>query len=148
MLFRSRQQVCEKVFQSALFERAQGVNAWVFSDPNAADMFEARWLADEIGRAAGDCAQVAKHAGLLTQPGVLKFFVGKPMGSHCLGHVVATVCGTNEPPEVLIETLANGLPVGQARVQPLQDGRPQASGLEPRACIDAVFDGLDKTLAP
>jgi hypothetical protein len=144
-----RQQICEKVFQSAMFQRAQGVAAWVFADPHGADVFEARWLAKEVGRAPVEgCAVLAKYAGQLADPEVLKFFVGEPMGMNCLGHAISAACGKNDAPDVLIQALTAGLPAGEGRVSPLQNARPQASALEPKACINAVLDALDKTLAP
>lgn len=144
-----RQQVCEKIFQSSMFQRAQGTNAWVFADPHGADVFEARWLAGEVARSQGvNCGTLAKFADQLGEPEVLKFFAGEPMGLRCLGHAVAVACGKNDAPEVLVQAIDAGLPTGAARAQPLQDARPQASALEPKVCINAVLDALDKTVAP
>ena len=144
-----RQQICEKVFQSSMFQRAQGSRTWVFADPHGADVFEARWLAGEVARSQGvDCGTLAKFADQLAEPEVLKFFAGEPMGLRCLGHAVAAACGKNPAPDVLTQAVDAGLPTGAARAQPLQDARPQASALEPKACINAVLDALDKTVTP
>ena len=90
-----RQQICEKVFQSSMFQRAQGSRTWVFADPHGADVFEARWLAGEVARSQGvDCGTLAKFADQLAEPEVLKFFAGEPMGLRCLGHAVAAACGS------------------------------------------------------
>jgi hypothetical protein len=144
-----RAQICEKVFQSALFQRAEGAAAWRFADTNTAELFTARFVVGEVARSTGaDCATVAKYPSLLASPGVLKFFAGEKMGQRCLAQVVASACGKNADPAVLSTTLAAGLPLGQPRVQALQDARAQASSLEPKACIGTVLDALDNTLEP
>jgi hypothetical protein len=143
-----RRAVCEKTFQSALFQRAQGVDSWVFADRNTTDLFEARWLNSEVARTpAGDCKVIAERGDLLANPGVLRFFAGQPFGQRCLGHTVAALCAKGEAAATLADTLDLGLPAGQARSQALLDARAQATNLGQGACVSAVLDTLDKTVA-
>ena len=140
-----RRQVCEKTFQSALFSQTEGKQAWAFSDSATSDLMLARWLGGEIARGpAGDCSAVTRNGELLAAPGVTQFFAGQPAGQHCVAHVAAALCNRQIPTSVIADNLDRGLPVGAARAQSLKDARAMASGLQPKACVAAVLDGLDK----
>lgn len=143
-----RRAVCEKTFQSALFQRAQGVDSWVFADRNTTDLFEARWLGGEVARTpAGDCKVISDRGDMLANPGVLRFFAGQPYGQRCLAHTVAALCAKGETAPNLADALDTGLPAGPGRAQALQDARAQATNLGQGPCVTAVLDSLDKTVA-
>ena len=142
-----RKHVCEKTFQSALFVRTEGSQAFTFSDRATTDLFLARWLAGEISRGKDDCTLVAKHADLLGNPGITRFFVGQPAGQRCLGHAIDALCKKSDKPGANVAVLDEGLPIGAARVQPLKDARATASSMAQKACVTAVLDDLDKTVA-
>lgn len=144
-----RLQVCEKLFQSALFHRTEGASSWSFADRSSSDLFMARWLGGEIARTpTGDCTIIGRHAEVLGSAGVLRFFAGQPYGQRCLGHAIAAACGKGDVTNTVVDTLSGGLPSGPARAQALQDARAAVSGLDQKTCTGAVLDALDKTIAP
>lgn len=141
-----RKQVCEKTFQSAMFQPGEGAT-YVFADRNTQDLFLGRWLAGEVSRAPGqDCGVIAQHDDLIARPGVTKFLVGQKFGQRCLANVIAQVCKHTDA-AAMTAAIELGLPVGKARTPILQEARAAGSNLQPAACIKQVLDDLDKTLA-
>ncbi|MSP90953.1 MAG: hypothetical protein EXR79_03985 [Myxococcales bacterium] len=144
-----REHVCEKTFQSALFQKTDGSHAFTFADRGTTDLFLARWLNGELARSpTNDCAIVGQHQDLLAGPGVVRFFASQPLGARCLAHTIGVLCdraaaATGDHVKLLDE----GLPGGPARVQPLQDARAMASAQAQKACVVSVLDALDKTVA-
>ncbi len=144
-----RKQVCEKTYQSQLFKADGSSGNWIFADRNSADLFQARWLGGEIARTpAGDCGLITKHADLLGNQGVLRFFAGQPFGQRCLAQAASVRCSKGDGVAVLSELFDQGLPGGPARAQALQDARAAATGLanSEKECVSGVLDNLDKTL--
>lgn len=140
-----KQHVCEKTFQSALFRPADGGKGFVLSDRNTTDLFLARWVNAEVARTgSGDCAAVAKHAELLISDGVMRFFVGQTFGQRCLAHAIDSVCARAEKPADMAAIFDDGLPIGSARAQPLQEARAAASTMPQKACVTKVLDDLDQ----
>ncbi|MBM4342201.1 MAG: hypothetical protein FJ100_02355 [Deltaproteobacteria bacterium] len=144
-----KRHVCEKTFQSAMFQRGEGSGGYVFADRATQELFLGRWINGEIARAPGqDCATLDKQKDLLANLGVLRIVVGQPLGQRCLGHAIAHKC-TQAPDAVAEFTTAieQGVVSGKARAQVLQEARAAASGLQPKACIDQVLGDLDRTIS-
>ena len=144
-----RQHVCEKTFQSALFQKTEGTHVFTFADRGTTDLFLARWLNGELARSpTNDCALVGKNKDLLASPGVVRFFASQPLGARCLAHTIGVLCEkAAAAPAEHIQLIDAGLAGGPGRVQPLQDARAMASAQAQKACVVAVLDGLDKTVA-
>ncbi len=144
-----KRHVCEKTFQSAMFQRGEGSGGYVFADRATQELFLGRWLNGEIARSSGqDCATVDKHKDLLANLGVLRIAVGQPLGQRCLGHIIAHKCAS--APDGAVEFTAaieQGVVSGKARAQVLQEARAAASSLQPKACIDQVLGDLDRTIS-
>ena len=144
-----KRHVCEKTFQSAMFQRAEGSGTYVYADRATQELFLARWLNGEVARSGGqECATMDKSPDLLANLGVLRFFVGQPFGQRCLGYTIAHKCA--KAPEGVVEFTAaieQGIATGKARAQIVQEARAAASGLQPKACIDQVLGDLDRTIS-
>lgn len=143
-----KRHVCEKTFQSAMFQRGDGTGSYVFADRATLELFLARGLNNDIARSPGqDCGTVDKAADLLANAGVLRFLVGEPLGQRCLAQVIAHKC-TKQPDGTADFTAAieQGIVAGKARNQVLQDARAAATALQPKACIDQVLNDLDRTV--
>lgn len=144
-----KRHVCEKTFQSAMFQRGEGSGGYVFADRATQELFLGRWLNGEIARSTGqDCATLDKHKDLLANVGVLRIVVGQPLGQRCLANVIAHKCAS--VPDGAAEFTAaieQGIVSGKARAQVLQDARAAASSLQPKACIDQVLGDLDRTIS-
>jgi pimeloyl-ACP methyl ester carboxylesterase len=142
-----RRHVCEKTFQSALFQKTEGTKTFAFADSGTTHLFLARWLNGELARSAtGDCKILDNHAELLVTPGVVRFFVGQPMGQRCLAQVANLMCAKSDKRADHVALVDEGLPGGPGRVQPLLDARAMAGGMTQKACVTAIVDDLDKTV--
>lgn len=113
----ARKYVCEKMLQSALFDRIEGAAEWRFDHQSVADLFLARWLDREIGRFQGDCEVVEKHAGWIGQRDIAGYLVGQPNGRRCIPQVAAVMCAAHEETfeRGLSDLLYKGLPMTAER---------------------------------
>ncbi len=109
--------VCEKILQSALFDRIVGVEEWRFDHQNVSDLFLARWLDREITRFQGDCEVVDKHASWIGERDIAGYLVGQPAGRRCLPQVAASICAAHKETfeRGLGDLLYKGLPTGKER---------------------------------
>lgn len=108
--------ICEKILQSALFERIAGAKEWKFAHKNVADLFLARWVDREIKRTGGSCDVVSHHGAWLGSKDVAGYLVGQPTGRACLLQATSALCkasGNFERGNV--DLLYKGLPIGPAR---------------------------------
>ena len=141
-----QRQICEKILQSALFERIAGSRLWRFSHRTVSDLFLARWLDRELAGRKGDCAVVTERAELLESKDVAGYLLGQPQGRACLREVVHGLCkaakGESKPNDV--ELIYVGMPLGAeraARVQAAQAAE-KAAGEQADACVTATLAAL------
>lgn len=144
-----KRHVCEKTFQSALFQRSEGSGSYVYADRATHEFFLARYINGEIARSSGqDCATLEKSADALINHSVVKFLVGQPFGQRCLAHLIAHKCvKAADATTDFVSSVELGLPTGKARAMVLQEARATASGMQPKACIDQVLADLDRTIS-
>ena len=118
--------VCERLFQSVVFERIQGAREWKFGHSAVADLFVARWLEQQLAKTPGKCDALDAPSALLDQKehkDVGLYLLSRPNGSKCLGPVTKALCATNGGPVGLSTTIARSLPVGDARLQAIASAR-------------------------
>jgi len=107
------ERVCERIFQSALFEPRTG-GGFRLAGAGLVDLFLGRWLDQQIDPKALDCKAVLKHASVLQGRDVFVFLLGQPQGMRCIMPLLDDRCG-REPKSDQIEALDDGLPTGRAR---------------------------------
>ena len=144
-----KRHVCEKTFQSAIFQRAEGSGTYSYADRATQEFFMARQVNGDIARSPGqDCATLEKSADQLINNGVVKFLVGQPFGQRCLAHLIAHKCTkAADATTDFVAAVELGLATGKARALILQEARATASGMQPKACIDSVLADLDRTIS-
>jgi hypothetical protein len=109
-------QVCEKLFQSVVFEPLQANKPeWKFSHQAIADLFVARWLDAHIGKANSACDMVTQQADEFASKEVGGYLVGRPNGAKCLAQVTRNLCKAGGFNKGLVQQVQRGLPLGQAR---------------------------------
>jgi len=144
-----KRHVCEKTYQSALFQRAEGSGSYVLADRATQDFFLARQINGEIARSPGqDCGTVEKHTDALNNQNILRFLVGQPFGGRCLAHIVANRCA--HQPDAAADwtaTIELGVVIGKARALVVQEARAAGSSLQPKVCIDRALADLERTIA-
>jgi hypothetical protein len=141
--------ICERLFQSVLFERIQGAREWKFGHQAAADLFVARWVEAQLAKTPGRCDAVDAPTSLLADKehrDVATYLVSRPNGSRCLASVIRTLCTSNGGPNGLAQQLSRGLPPGNARYDTISLAKDQESarGEKPEACVNQVLGQLRK----
>ena len=141
--------VCERLFQSVLFERIQGVREWKFGHQAVSDLFVARWVEAQLAKTPGRCDAVEAPTSLLADKEhreIATYLVGRPNGSRCLTAVTRALCASNGGPNGLMAQISRGLPVGVARIDTITAARDQeaARGEKADACVTQVLGQLRK----
>ena len=136
--------VCEKILQSALFERIAGVREWRFGHRNVADLFLARWLDREVGETG--CAAVNKNSGWVGSKEVIGYLVGQPNGRNCAFELAAAMCKAHGYERHDVDLLYKGLPVGALRAPLVKAARKAAkaagTGTPELACAAKIVTSL------
>ncbi len=141
----ARKYVCEKMLQSALFDRIEGAEEWRFDHQSVADLFLARWLDREITRFQGDCEVVDKHAGWIGQRDIAGYRVGQPAGRRCLPQVAAVMCAAHEETfeRGLGDLLYKGLPMTAERRTLVSDATKAVSRWKKATpCVKKLIESL------
>ncbi len=141
--------VCERLFQSVLFERIQGAHEWKFAHQAVADLFVARWLEGQLGKTPGNCDAVEAPTSLLADKEhreIASYLVSRPNGSRCLDAVTRVLCASNGGPAGLAQQLSRGLPLGAARIDAITAAKDQESARNDKAdaCVNQVLSQLRK----
>ncbi len=137
--------VCEKILQSALFDRIVGAEEWRFDHQNVSDLFLARWLDREITRLQGDCEVVDKHASWIGEREIAGYLVGQPAGRQCLPQVAASICAAHKETfeRGLGDLLYKGLPTGKERGALVETARTAVSRWKKATpCVKSLVGGL------
>ena len=136
--------VCEKILQSALFERIAGVREWRFGHRNVSDLFLARWLDREVAK--GGCAAVDANAAWLGSKEVVGYLVGQPKGGGCLFQVATAMCKAHGYERHDVDLLYRGLPRAAARAPLIKTARKasKAAGkaTPELACAHKIINSL------
>jgi len=141
--------VCERLFQSVLFERIQGQREWKFANQAIADLFIARWLDGQLAKTPGKCDAIDAPASLLQEKDhreVATYLVSRPNGARCLNQVAHALCTANGGANGLAQQLSRGLPVGVARIDTITTAKDveAARGDKADACVNQVLGQLRK----
>lgn len=137
--------VCEKVLQSALFDRLIGAEEWRFDHQNVADLFLARWLDRELARFQGDCEVVDKHAAWIGERDIAGYLVGQPNGRRCLPQVAAAMCAAHGETfeRGLGDLLYKGLPIGTDRRKLVDEASKAVSRWKKATpCVKSLIQSL------
>ena len=143
----SKQPLCERLLQSALFKQDPDPGVWHFTNQTVGDLFLARWLAQAV-QAGGktDCSVIAAKADLLESSEVAGFVVGLPAGQQCLWPIAQELCQRSGFARSVIEQLDQGLPAGAVRVSLLQELQRDLEAAPNDPCLTALVEGLLKTV--
>ncbi len=141
--------LCERLFQSVLFERIQGAREWKFAHQAVADLFVARWLEAQLAKTPGRCDAVEAPTSLLADKEhheIATYLISRPNGSRCLNAVTHALCASNGGPTGLAQQLSRGLPVGVARIEAISTAKDQEAARNDKAdaCVNQVLGQLRK----
>ncbi len=141
--------VCERLYQSVLFERIQGAREWKFAHQAVADLFVARWVEAQLAKTPGRCDAVEAPTSLLADKEhreIATYLVSRPNGSRCLNAVTHALCTANGGPTGLAPQLSRGLPVGIGRIESVQTAKDQEAARNDKAdaCVNQVLGQLRK----
>lgn len=142
-------EVCERLFQSVLFERIQGAQEWKFGHQMVADLFVARWLEAELAKTPGKCELLETPASMLHDKEhreIATYLVSRPHGSRCLATITKLLCTANGGASGLAPQLSRGLPVGNARIEVTAAAKEAeaAKGDKADQCVVQVLGQLRK----
>ena len=111
-------QVCEKLFQSVLFEpMVATMPQWKFGHQMIADLFVARWIEAQLAKAPGNCDVVTQQTEMIAGKEVAGYLVGRPFGAKCLAQVARALCKQGGFKKNDVTMLHKGLPLGPARAE-------------------------------
>ena len=141
--------VCERLYQSVLFERIQGAPEWKFASQPVADLFVARWVEAQLAKTPGHCDAVDAPTSLLADKehrDVATYLVSRPNGARCLHNVLRVLCTSNGGPAGLSQQLSRGLPAGNARYDAISMAKDQETthGEKGDTCVSQVLAQLRK----
>lgn len=143
-------QICEKLFQSVLFERIGGTDdpqskmpsQWKFGHQAIADLFVARWIDAELAKTPGNCAVVDQHAADLVGKEVGGYLVGRGAGAKCLAPVAHALCKANGFDKFKVAMLYKGLPLGPQRAEFVKAAKDWEAAHGADACVTKMLAGL------
>lgn len=142
--------VCEKLFQSVLFERIAGTGAgadaagaqWKFGFQDVADLFVARWMEAQLAATPGQCTVVTQQADMLAGKTIAGYLVGRPNGARCLQPVARALCKDGGFNKSKVTMLYKGLPLGPTRAGFVQQARDAEVKQGADACMTQVLGAL------
>lgn len=141
--------ICERLFQSVVFERIQGAEEWRFGHSAVADLFVARWLEAQLAKTPGKCDALDAPSALFHQKehrDIAVYLLSRPNGARCLGAVTRALCESNGGAVGLATTISRGLPVGNSRIEAVATARDAeiAKGDKADPCASQVLNQLRK----
>jgi hypothetical protein len=142
--------VCEKLFQSVLFERIVGTGAgqdaagaqWKFGFQDIADLFVARWLEAQLLKTPGQCTAVTQQAEMVAGKTIAGYLVGRPGGARCLQPVAKALCKDGGFNKTKVALLYKGLPLGPTRAGFVQQAKEAESKQGADACTTQLLGAL------
>jgi hypothetical protein len=143
-------QLCEELFQSVLFERIGGnmgalsAAEWKFGNQGQADLFTARWLDSELGKAGDNCAMLDAHSVMFDgSKEVAGYLVGRPHGGKCVAKVAQLLCKAKpDQKKNHVRQIYRGLPPGDARRPLVSAAKEAAAKSTPDGCTVDVLGAL------
>jgi len=143
-------EVCEKIFQSVLFEKIGGTgegtkNAteWKFGHQTVADLFVARWMDAELAKTPDRCDLLDAHVDMIGGKDIAGYLVGRPNGARCLAHVAHALCkvsGGFQKSHVTL--LYKGLPLGAQRGLLVKAAKEQEASHGAEPCATQILGAL------
>ncbi len=142
-----QRQVCEKLFQSVLFDRLQGADKagagqWQFGFQDIADLFVARWLEAQLALTPNACTAVEQHAEMIAGKTIAGYLVGRPNGARCLQSVTRAMCKSGGFSKDKVGMLYKGLPLGPSRAGFVQQAKDFESKHGADACATQILGAL------
>ncbi|HAN30506.1 MAG TPA: hypothetical protein DCQ06_02815 [Myxococcales bacterium] len=147
-----RRQVCEKALQSVVFEKDNELDGeagrWRLSDADMVALFRARWINNKLAALPTNaCAELPKYKRHLLNRSVLHYVVAEPMTQHCLGPTLRMLCEGDRKAPRHLETVIEGLPIGQMRFQVVEEARAFEAEKGPNACVIGGLDAIAQTIS-
>lgn len=147
-----RRQVCEKALQSVVFQKIgdkHGEEArWAFFDAGMAALFRARWINGELAKLpTGACKTLDTFAEHVRAPMTLRFMIAQPIVQRCLASTLRLLCQGDAKQATHLDSLIEGLPVGQKRFQMVEEGRAFEAENGKNSCVVASLDAIAKTIS-
>ena len=146
----ANREVCEKIFQSVLFEKIGGTgegtkNAaeWKFGHQTVADLFVARWLDAELAKTPERCDLLDAHTDMLGGKDIAGYLVGRPNGARCLAQVTHALCkvaGGFQKSNVTL--LYKGLPLGPQRAILVKAAKDHEASHGAEPCVTQTLGAL------
>jgi hypothetical protein len=143
----SPESVCEKVFQSALFQPIPDDRAVKFASIGLANLFIARWLdVDLAAQPKLNCGQALKHAEFVQDDDVFRFLIAQPAGLKCVMPLLDDRCSRIKNLKAdQVEILDAGLPIGKARPQMIQQMRAGYEATHWKLCVKNTLTSMEGT---
>lgn len=140
----NHEQVCEKLFQSALFRPVSGDKSVQFASAGLANLFLARWLDGEM--APANCQTALQHADLVRDDDVFRFLIAQPAGLKCVMPLLDDRCSRIKNLKAdQVEILDAGLPIGKARPQIIQQMRAGYEATHWKLCVKNTLTSMEGT---
>ncbi|MSP91893.1 MAG: hypothetical protein EXR79_08865 [Myxococcales bacterium] len=136
-------QVCEKIFQSVLFEPMVATTPqWKFGHQTIADLFVARWIEAQLSKTPGNCDIVTQQAEMIAGKEVAGYLVGRPFGAKCLAQVARALCSQGGFKKNDVAMLHKGLPLGPTRSEAVKAAVQWEEKNGKDACASKVVGAL------
>lgn len=140
-------QVCEKLFQSVLFDRIDGSPdpakaEWRFGHQDVADLFVGRWMEAQLGKTPTSCAVIEQHADMLGGKTIAGYLVGSENGARCLAQVTHALCKDGGFNKTKVSLLYKGLPLGPQRVEFVKQAKDYEAKHGAETCATKILGAL------
>lgn len=140
-------QVCEKLFQSVLFDRIGGSQEpakaeWRFGHQDVADLFVARWMELQLAKTPTSCELIEHHAEMIAGKTIAGYLVGNPNGARCLAQVTHAVCREGGFNKTKVGLLYKGLPLGPHRAEFVKQAKEYEAKHGAEACATKTLEAL------
>ncbi len=141
--------VCEKVFQSALFQPIPDDRAVQFASASLANLFIARWLDSELAAQKPlNCATAVKRAQFVQDDDIFRFLVAQPTGLKCVMPLLDDRCSRIRNLKAdQVEILDAALPIGKARPQIIQQMHAGYEATQWKLCTRNTLKSMDGTIS-
>lgn len=143
---KQRAHICERIFQSPIFEPVAGGGRLQLAGEGLVDLFLARAMDQELAVRTLDCKVALKHTDLLKSRQIFSFLIGQPTGVRCVSPLMDDRC-SREPKSDQVEAIDDGLPTGRARAQIIAGMHAAYESTFWKFCTRKTLKSLDGTIA-
>lgn len=141
--------VCEKVFQSALFQPIPDDRAVRFASASLANLFIARWMDGELAAQKPlNCSVAVKRTTFIQDDDVFRFLVAQPNGLKCVMPFMDDRCSRIRNLKAdQVEIFDAALPIGKARPPIIQQMHAGYEATHWKLCTQNTIKSMDGTIS-